>query len=187
MTPRYTQALTLAARAHEGQLRKGTLIPYIVHPVAVAGLVAQHGGDEDLQIAALLHDVLEDGGLQYEAEIRTFGARVLHVVRACTDGVPDEKGGKADWKERKLAYLDHLRDADDDVLLVSGCDKLHNARSILDDLVAIGSGVFERFGAGQDGTLWYYRALADVFEARRALVAERLARTVADIERLAQA
>ena len=64
MTPRFTEALSLAARAHEGQSRKGTPIPYITHPVAVAGLVAQFGGDEDQQIAALLHDVLEDGGPQ---------------------------------------------------------------------------------------------------------------------------
>ena len=69
MTPRFTQAIFLAATAHEGQSRKGTKIPYITHPVAVAGLVAQYGGDEDQQIAGLLHDVLEDGGLQYATPI----------------------------------------------------------------------------------------------------------------------
>src|SRR5690606_19938336 len=164
---------------------KGTFIPYIVHPVAVAGLVAQHGGDEELQIAALLHDVLEDGGPQYEAEIQTFGERVLRVVRACTDGVPDATGEKAAWHERKRAYLEHLWDADDDVLLVSGCDKLHNARAILDDLIASGSDVFNRFNAGWGGALWYYRALAKIFEKRQAVVAGALARTVAEVERLA--
>ncbi len=83
MTPRFTQAITLAAKAHEGQLRKGTAIPYITHPVAVAALVAQYGGDEDQQIAALLHDVLEDGGPQYAAQIgEQFGPRVLAMVRS---------------------------------------------------------------------------------------------------------
>jgi (p)ppGpp synthase/HD superfamily hydrolase len=62
---------------------------YITHPVAVAGLVAQHGGDEDLQIAALLHDVLEDGRAHYAARIgEQFGPRVLAIVEACTDGTP---------------------------------------------------------------------------------------------------
>jgi (p)ppGpp synthase/HD superfamily hydrolase len=136
MTPRYTEAIGLAARAHEGQVRNGTGVPYITHPVAVAALVAQYGGDEDQQIAGLLHDVLEDGGPHYAEEIgRCFGPRVLRIVEACTDGVPDATGRKPPWKERKVRYLEHLRREPDDVLLVSGCDKLHNGRSILDDLM----------------------------------------------------
>lgn len=182
MTPRYTRALLLAAQAHEGQPRKGTAIPYIVHPVGVAGLVAQYGGDEDLQIAGLLHDVLEDGGPAYEPEVAAFGERVLKVVRGCTDGVPDATGRKAAWHERKEAYLAHLAEADDDVLLVSGCDKLFNAQAILEDLLAVGPDVFQRFKAGRDGTLWYYRELAAVFQARGLPFAERLARTVSAIE-----
>lgn len=148
MTPRFTRAIALAARAHEGQARKGTPIPYITHPVAVAGLVAQYGGDEDQQIAALLHDVLEDGGPQYAAEIeKEFGPRVLSIVEGCTDGTPDAAGEKAPWADRKKAYLEHLAAAGEDVWMVSGCDKLSNARAILDDLVAIGPAVFERFTA----------------------------------------
>ena len=109
MTPRFTKAISLAARAHEGQNRKGTPIPYITHPVAVAGLVAQFGGDEDQQIAALLHDVLEDGGPQFAAEIeREFGTRVLTIVEGCTDGVPDATGQKSPWAVRKQAYITHL-------------------------------------------------------------------------------
>lgn len=187
MTPRYTDALLLAARAHEGQHRKGTTIPYIVHPVAVAGLVAQYGGDEDQQIAALLHDVLEDGGMRYEPEITKFGERVLAIVHGCTDGVPDGTGQKADWQIRKRSYLAHLAEASDDVLLVSGCDKLHNARSILDDLANIGPAVFERFQTGRAGTLWYYGQLASLFTERRTATAAALAQTVSAINRLASA
>ena len=102
MTPRFTKAISLAARAHEGQNRKGTQIPYITHPVAVAGLVAQFGGDEDQQIGGLLHDVLEDGGPQYATEIeREFGPRVLAIVEGCTDGTPDSKGQKAPGQREK--------------------------------------------------------------------------------------
>lgn len=186
MTPRYTAALLLAARAHQGQCRKGTPIPYITHPVAVAALVAHYGGDEDQQIAALLHDVLEDGGLQYAGEILgAFGARVLAIVEACTDGVPDTHGQKAPWAQRKQAYLDHLGSAPDEVLLVSGCDKLSNARAIVDDLLTVGPIVFERFSAGQSGTLWYYAALAKLFAERGAPVHAALAATVAHMRRLA--
>jgi (p)ppGpp synthase/HD superfamily hydrolase len=186
MTPRFTEALNLAARAHEGQIRKGTSIPYITHPVAVAGLVAQHGGDEDQQIAALLHDVLEDGGPQFAVEIRAkFGDRVLAIVQGCTDGMPDATGSKAPWIERKQAYLVHLKATADDTLLVSACDKLSNARAILDDLVALGPTVFDRFTAKREGTLWYYSELDKVFTARQSPVAGALSSTVAEIKRQA--
>ena len=187
MTPRFTQAILLAAGAHEGQSRKGTKIPYITHPVAVAGLVAQYGGDEDQQIAGLLHDVLEDGGPQYASPIaEQFGARVLAIVEGCTDGTPDASGKKAPWTERKRDYLAHLVKAPDDVLLVSGCDKLSNARAILDDLVGIGPAVFERFTAKKDGTLWYYDALARIFAERKMPMSLALTETVSKINRLAR-
>lgn len=186
MTPRFTEALSLAARAHEGQSRKGTSIPYITHPVAVAGLVAQFGGDEDQQIAALLHDVLEDGGPQFEAEIgEKFGTRVLAIARSCTDGMPDQTGHKAPWKDRKVAYLDHLTTASPDIHLVSGCDKLSNARAILDDLVAIGPAVFDRFTAKKEGTLWYYTELSRIFSDADAPMANELAATVRKVSELA--
>jgi (p)ppGpp synthase/HD superfamily hydrolase len=182
MTPRYTQALTLAATAHEGQNRKSTRIPYITHPVAVAALVASYDGDEDQQIAALLHDVLEDGGPQWAAPIQAqFGERVLSMVQACTDGVPDITGVKPPWKERKVAYLAHLAGAPDDVLLVSACDKLHNILAIAHDLDHIGSAVFGRFNAGQDQVLWYYEQLADIFTARQVAPAAAIKRTFAQI------
>ncbi|UJW79414.1 HD domain-containing protein [Hydrogenophaga sp. SL48] len=185
---RYSNALALAARAHEGQVRKGTSIPYVTHPVAVAALVAQYGGDEDQQIAALLHDVLEDGGEHYASEIAAeFGPRVLAIVRGCTDGTPDATGEKAPWQQRKEAYLAHLASAGEDVWMVSGCDKLSNARAILEDLNSIGLAVFDRFTAKKEGTLWYYRSLSQVFTDAEAPVCEELTSLVAQIEELATA
>ena len=124
MSERYTKAVCLAAEAHEGQFRKSTAIPYITHPVAVAGLVAKYGGDEDQQIAGLFHDVLEDGGPKWEPQVTTFGPRVLAIVKACTDGLPDESGQKAPWRQRKEAYLEYLKEETDDALLVSACSQL---------------------------------------------------------------
>jgi (p)ppGpp synthase/HD superfamily hydrolase len=177
MTPRFTKAITLAAEAHEGQERKGTGIPYITHPVAVAALVARYGGDEDQQIGALLHDVLEDAGEDWAPSIAEFGERVLSIVRACTDGAPDATTGKkAPWQERKEAYIAHLAETPDDELLVSACDKLHNIQAIHLDLTEIGADVFKRFKAGQDGTLWYYKSLADIFTERQCAPATAIRR-----------
>lgn len=177
MTPRFTKALAVAAEAHEGQERKGTGIPYITHPVAVAALVARYGGDEDQQIGALLHDVLEDAGEAWAPRIAEFGDRVLAIVRACTDGTPDAKTGKkAPWRVRKEAYLVHLSETPDEALLVSACDKLHNIQSIHLDLVEVGISVFDRFTASRDETLWYYRSLAEIFTARKIAPAMAISR-----------
>jgi (p)ppGpp synthase/HD superfamily hydrolase len=183
MTPRFTKALALAAAAHEGQARKGTTIPYVTHPVAVAGLVARYGGDEDQQIAALLHDVLEDAGPSWEASIADFGPRVLDIVQACTDGLPDpETGKKPAWKPRKETYLAQLAQEPDDALLVSACDKLHNLESILLDLTETGPGVFDRFTASRHETLWYYHELTRIFTLRNIAPAAAIARTLAAIQ-----
>jgi (p)ppGpp synthase/HD superfamily hydrolase len=183
--PRLHAALDYAAEAHQKQVRKGTNIAYLSHLLGVSSLVIEHGGDEDQAIAGLLHDILEDCGIVHETTIRErFGERVLKIVQACTDGTPDASGQKAPWRERKAAYLAHLRSTPEDALLVSACDKLHNARAIATDL-ASGEDVFARFTGGRDGTLWYYRSLAEVFVERlgreRPLVIE-LAATVARME-----
>ena len=181
-TERFVAALALAVEAHDGQLRKGTQIPYVSHPMAVASLALEFGADEDQAIAALLHDVLEDGGPDYAPRIQaSFGPRVLALVQACTDGVADRTGAKPPWAQRKQAYLAHLADAPDEVLLVSGADKLHNARAIVADLQQVGPAVFQRFKAGRDGTLWYYQSLAQVFAKRQAKVAPLLA---AEVQRM---
>ena len=183
LTKRFSQGLELAVRAHDGQVRKGTGIPYIAHPMAVASIALEYGADEDQAIAALLHDAVEDGGAEYEQEIREcFGARVADIVMGCTDGVPDATGQKPPWRQRKEQYLAHLELAASDVLLVSGSDKLHNARAILSDLNKVGVSVFDRFTASREETLWYYTSLAAIFNLRGVPVASALADTVSQIK-----
>lgn len=163
---RLADAFAYVCAAHAAQFRKGTDIPYISHLMSVSALVMENGGDEDQAIAGLLHDTIEDCGREHESAIRAqFGDRVVRIVLACTDGVPDAAGKKPPWRERKERYLAHLQTANDDTLLVSACDKLHNARAIAADLAA-GADVFARFKAGRDGTLWYYNALVRVFRAQ---------------------
>ncbi|WIG54535.1 MAG: bifunctional (p)ppGpp synthetase/guanosine-3',5'-bis(diphosphate) 3'-pyrophosphohydrolase [Rhodanobacteraceae bacterium] len=184
LSQRFTQAVDYAREAHASQTRKGTSIPYIAHLLGVASLVLDYGGDEDQAIAALLHDTIEDQGEHHEAVIRRqFGDRVAGIVLACTDGtlegkdVPPEQK-RADWEQRKRRYLAHLADEPGDALLVSGCDKLHNARAIVADLRAVGPAVFERFTGRRDGTLWYYREIADVFSRRGVPMAGELRNAV---------
>jgi GTP pyrophosphokinase len=184
-TSRFEEALLLATRLHSAQLRKGTDIPYVGHILGVASIAIEYGANEDEAIAALLHDAVEDqGGAATLEEIRRrFGDDVAAIVAACTDAdaIP-----KPPWRERKEAYLAHLPTASPSALLVSGADKLHNARAILRDYRVFGEGVWRRFNGGRDGTLWYYRALVAAFtSAGDGPLAEELARTVADIERLA--
>lgn len=186
LTNRIAQALALAVEAHDGQKRKGTQIPYVAHPMGVTSIALEHGADEEQAMAALLHDAVEDGGPEYAQRIRTqFGDRVADIVQGCTDGVPDASGKKEDWKPRKERYIAHLKEASNDVLLVSGSDKLHNARAIVEDLLRIGPLVFERFTASQDETLWYYQTLADVFKHRESPIAKALSDTVARMKQLA--
>ena len=164
--PRFDRAFALARELHAAQARKETELPYISHLMGVASLVLEDGGDEDEAIAALLHDAVEDqGGQQTLRRIRQlFGERVARVVAACSD---TEVTPKPPWRERKEAYIAHLRDPElpAGALRVSLADKLHNARAILFDLHA-GRDVFARFSAGREDQRWYYDALAKTFADR---------------------
>jgi (p)ppGpp synthase/HD superfamily hydrolase len=160
---RFMRAFEFAAKHHSGQTRKTTSVPYIAHLMGVASLALEFGGDEDIAIAALLHDVVEDcGGKPMLKKVRRkFGKRVAKIVDGCTDSYGEPK---APWRERKENYLLHLKDADADTRLVSAADKLNNVRSILSDYREAGEAIWARFNGGRDGTLWYYRALAKEFQ-----------------------
>ncbi len=189
LTDRFDRALLYATHVHGGQARKGTAIPYIAHLMVVAATVLEYGGAEDVAIAALLHDAVEDqGGEPRLADIRNrFGARVAEIVRACSDSVADTSAGepKEDWRLRKERYVAHLASGDVATLLVSLADKVHNARSILRDLrePTVGAAVWGRFKASRQDTLWHYRELAKAFrQYRPGQLAEELSEIVDALE-----
>ena len=187
LTEKIAKALALAVEAHNGQKRKGTNVPYLAHPMGVASIALDHGADEEQAMAALLHDAVEDGGPHYAKRIREqFGDRVADIVEGCTDGVPDSSGKKEAWKPRKERYISHLQKATEDVLLVSGSDKLHNARAIVEDLLRIGPAVFDRFTATKEQTIWYYETLSGVFTNRGTPMAKALSDTVQRMKQLAE-
>ena len=183
LSPLFEEALQFALAAHKNQLRKGTQVPYVSHLLAVASIVLDYGGDEDEAIAALLHDSVEDCGVDLEEIRMRFGDKVSNIVSACSDSFERNPSKKAPWQERKEAYLRHLQTAPPPVLRVSAADKLHNARSIVKDYREIGDEVWKRFKAGGSQTLWYYEALVRIFTARgehKWLVAE-VSRAVTDL------
>ena len=188
LTDRFSDALVYAAQKHRFQVRKGSGVPYLSHLLQVAGLALEHGADEDVGIAALLHDVIEDCGKETIEEIREqFGERVLEVVKGCSDTL-DKAHESRPWRQRKEDYLEHLRTAaSDDVLLVSCCDKIHNSRSILSDLKHQGDSIWDIFQGKREGTLWYYRTLVEAY--RKTSAPTRLVReldeVVSEMERLA--
>jgi GTP pyrophosphokinase len=177
LTQRYIDGFTLALELHRDQVRKGTSIPYVSHLLSVSALALEYGADEDEAIAALLHDAGEDQGGAPTIEMirQRFGDRVATIVAACSDSLTETK---LPWRARKEAYLAHLAIADASVALVSGCDKLHNARSILSDLRRIGEEVWARFAGGREGVLWYLSALCDSLAKSGSPVVDEFRRVV---------
>jgi (p)ppGpp synthase/HD superfamily hydrolase len=171
LTGRFAAAFALAWAVHGNQWRKKTGIPYMAHVMSVAALALENGADEDVAMAALLHDTVEDsedGEATYSVIEEQFGDRVARIVLACSDAVAEPGKPKPDWRERKEAYIRHLdEDADADVLLVSACDKVHNARSILTDLGTDGDLVWQRFTVSDPRVqLWYYATVAEILQRR---------------------
>ena len=167
LSTRFDHALLFAAQVHRNQDRKKSGIPYLSHLMGVAAIVLDYGGDEDMGIAALLHDAAEDHGgkAMLRAIEQMFGPRVARIVDGCTDSYGEEGKTKPKWYPRKLRYLRRVRKEDAETRLVSAADKLYNARAILRDVRQYGDPVFERFSAPKVKTLWYYRSLVQEFRA----------------------
>jgi len=153
---RIDQAIEFAAWAHRHQFRKKTDIPYISHPFGVAMILQEAGCSEDVVIAGLLHDTLEDTDTTEEDIAERFGAEVLELVKGASE--PDKS---ASWEERKQHTLDYLRTASLPVRQVTCADKLHNLRSIRRDYEVMGDAVWQKFKRGYEEQRWYYQGLVD--------------------------
>ena len=146
-------AIRFAVAAHAGQVRKGSDIPYITHPIEVAIILAQMGADDALIAAGLLHDTLEDTGTTAEELDAAFGARVLALVQS------DSENKALSWEERKQATLNMLQDAGREEQMLALADKLANMRSIAADYIRIGDALWQRFNRGYEQQKQYYTGL----------------------------
>jgi (p)ppGpp synthase/HD superfamily hydrolase len=158
---RLADAIRFALDAHAEQTRKGSEAPYSSHPLQVAGMVLEHGGDAALAMAGALHDVLEDCASVERGQLaERFGDEVARIVESCSDLLPgDRPDAKSDWVLRKRAYLERLGGEDARTRLVAACDKLHNLRCLVGDLRVAGTSSLSRFRASPEQTRWYFEAV----------------------------
>jgi (p)ppGpp synthase/HD superfamily hydrolase len=159
---RLYDAIELAARAHHHQVRKGTEIPYIVHPLAVASMLIRVNSPEPVVIAALLHDVIEDTPVTVREILAQFGQQVADLVTALSE--PDKT---ASWEDRKAHTIEYLeKQANEDVLLIALADKLDNIRAIRGGLEIDGEKFWERFNRPREKQRWYYERLEAAFSTK---------------------
>jgi GTP pyrophosphokinase len=190
LTPRFTAAVEYARCLHT-ETRKGTIVPYMAHLLGVAALVMGEAGNapipvtEEMVIAAILHDAVEDhGGMTRLNDIeRNFGSDVARMVAGLSDTFAGDHDKKEGWDERKRGYLARLLEEKEDVLLISAADKLYNARSILEDYRDLGAKVWERFKRGRDKQLWYFHSLLSAYHSRGKLrIVDEFERVVRELE-----
>jgi (p)ppGpp synthase/HD superfamily hydrolase len=193
LTARFTRAVDYARQVHVNY-RKGTTVPYMAHLLGVASLVMGESGHvrfpvtEDMVIAALLHDAVEDeGGLPRLRDIEAnFGKEVAKIVEGCTDSFEEDSSKKLKWEDRKKSYIDRLRKEPEGTLIVSAADKLYNARAILEDYREIGAAVWNRFKRGRKEQLWYFGELIKVYQERCPSwrIVSELERVIGELERV---
>ena len=159
---KYLEALSFAFKLHSKQFRKGTKIPYFFHLSAVSNHVIENGGDTDEAIAGLLHDAVEDQGGEKTLKLikKKFGNKVAKIVEDCTDTkiIP-----KQPWFDRKKQYISDLKKKSQSSLLVSICDKTHNASCIINDYYRVGKKIWNRFSANKKQVCWYYQSLGNCY------------------------
>jgi (p)ppGpp synthase/HD superfamily hydrolase len=192
LNERFTRAVDYARHLHV-ERRKGSGVPSMAHLLGVASLVMGETGHvgfpvtEDMVIAALLHDTVEDhGGMARLADVEhNFGANVARMVQGLSDSLAEESNQKDPWEQRKQSYLDQLRGEPADVQLISAADKVHNARSILEDYREIGPEIWKRFKRGRGSQLWYFNELLCIFKRSGTnRIVEELERVVDELTRI---
>lgn len=163
----------MAGLRHASQVRKGTGAPYLVHLVHVASIVARAGYDEDTQITALLHDILEDttegphDAARLAAHIRAeFGSTVANAVATLTEPKRTRDGHPLPWRLRKEQYLAQLAVGSLTAVRVSAADKLHNLATLAEALACRGETVWDQFKVGPDETFWFYRSVNEIIQSR---------------------
>lgn len=159
------KAIEFAAKAHMHQpikpgkaFRKGTDTPYFTHPFAVGLILARYGCHEELIIAGLLHDCIEDTKVTADEIKSIFGDIVVDIVKGCSE--PDKEDT---WENRKKHTIQYLKKASLEVRIVSCADKLHNLRSTIADYKINGELLWDRFKRGKQEQIWYYTGLSKVF------------------------
>lgn len=157
-------AVAFAAEAHVGQLRKGTQLPYIVHPMEVAAICGTMTEDEEVLAAAVLHDTIEDTPATKEDLEDRFGPRVTELVLSQSENKREGQPATATWKVRKEESIEHIRSTDDvQAKMLCLSDKLSNIRSVYRDLERDGDPFWNKFHQNDPiEQSWYYLTIAEL-------------------------
>lgn len=161
-TKKIQKAINFAAVGHQAQKRKDlNKTPYIVHPVGVAMILSQYTNDQNVIIAGLLHDVVEDCGISKETLKKEFGQKVASIVMEVTEdmALKSKKGAKASWTERKQGYLSRLKTDSKEALMVCAADKIHNLNSMREAFDVEGAKFWKSFNSPADQKLWFYEEI----------------------------
>lgn len=164
---RVEQAIRAAGMLHRDQVRRGTVpYPYITHLVSVAWLAAGYTNDEDVLIAALLHDTIEDTPYTFSELEEDFGARVRELVAAVTHPELAEVPPRERWRERREQYAEQLREAPEDALVIAAADKIHNMRASIEEYYGAPERFLEDFGGTLDERVRAYQSVGNILNSR---------------------
>ena len=161
-TPLGDSALRFAKECHKGQVRKGSARPYITHCMEVARILYKNGYSEEIIIAGILHDTVEDTEVTLEDLRIGYGEEVSNLVKYVTE----DKSPGYSWTERKVKYIKNLTDAPEGAVVISAADKLHNITEILEKWLKVGDAVFLMFSEGKEKQKWFYRSLTEMYFVR---------------------
>jgi len=161
-TPLQESAYRFAKECHKGQFRKGSPRPYINHCTEVARILNKFGYSEEIIVAGLLHDTVEDTEVTLEDLRREYGEEVSNLVKYVTE----TRTPGVSWTKRKVMYIKNLTDAPEGSVVVSAADKLHNVTEMLQDWLKVGDAVFLRFSEGKEKQKWFHRSLTEMYFVR---------------------
>ena len=175
LTKRFDDAFCLASELHRNQKRKNIPTPYMTHLMAVASLVCENietlCEDQDLAedyvITAMLHDAIEDQGGEKSYKIieEKFGHQIAENILMLSDCVPD-CSVKPSKDERNKIYLEKMKKAPKEIVLISCCDKIHNLRTMVSDYDIIGIEFWGKFSKSPAATVQNYHKLGPVYADR---------------------
>jgi (p)ppGpp synthase/HD superfamily hydrolase len=161
---RIEQALRASAILHKDQVRKGDIpYPYVTHTFAVAIIISDYTDNEDVIVAALLHDTLEDTDYTKEELNEDFGPTVSLIVESVTN-VPGPESES--WADKKKRYIKRLKDASNEALMVAAADKIHNMRTMVEAYYDREEELLADFGGSLDERLLAYQEISNIFNRK---------------------
>ncbi len=151
-------AMEFASEAHKKQYRKGTDRPYIIHPMEVLQLLTEMNASEELKMAGVLHDTVEDTEVTIEDIKENFGQLVASYVAFVT------ADKSKTWTERKRKAIEKTKSASLELKMLKLADKLANLRSIAYDYNKVNDFVWNRFSKSKADQKWYYQGMCEALK-----------------------